>query len=114
MWLAAGRRTTLLSDDIGWDTRDPFSGAREVSGSPQQTQGPLDGTRLPLYLRFDVGVRHTMSLWRTSAEVTGFGGINNVFGHKNTTGYVQPAGTNARRDLRMLPPSVVLGLDWRF
>ena len=114
MWVVAGRRTTLLSDDIGWDTRDPFSGAREVSGSPQQTQGPLNGTRLPLYLRFDVGGRHTMSLWRTRAEVTGFGGVNNVLGRKNTIGYVQPAGANTRRDLRMLPPSVVLGLEWRF
>jgi hypothetical protein len=114
MWVAAGRRTTLLSDDIGWDTRDPFSGAREVSGSPQRTQGPLDGTRLPLYLRFDVGARHAMSLWRTRAEVTGFAGVNNVFGRKNTTGYVQSAGTSTRRDLRMLPPSVVLGLEWRF
>ncbi len=114
MWVAAGRTTTMLSDDIGWDTRDAFSGAREVSGSPQHTQGPLDGARLPLYLRFDVGARHTMSLWRTHAEVTGFAGVNNIFGRKNKTGYVQPTGTSTRRDLTMLPASVVLGLEWRY
>ena len=114
VWVAAGRPTTIMSDEIGWDTRDAFSGAREVSGSPQRTEGSLNGARLPLYLRFDVGVRHTMSVWRTRAEVTGFAGVNNIFDRQNKTAYVKPAGTSQRRDLRMLPASIVLGLEWRY
>ena len=112
MWLAAGRPTTVLSDNVGWDTGDALS--HEVSGSPQRTEGPLDSARLPFYLRFDVGGRHTMSLWRTGAEVTGFAGVNNIFDRKNKTGYVRPAGTSERRDLTMLPLSVVFGLEWRY
>jgi hypothetical protein len=114
VWFAAGRATTILKDDISWDTRDPFSGAREVSGSPQDTHGPLNGARLPLYLRFDLGARHTMSLWRTRAEVTAFAGVNNIFDRENKTGYVQTSASSRRRDLTMLPASVVLGLEWRF
>ena len=112
MWLVAGRPTTVVSDQIGWDTGDAFS--REVSGSPQRSEGPLGGARLPYYLRFDVGARHTMSLWRTRAEVTGFAGVNNIFDRANKTGYVRPAGTHERRDLTMLPLSVVAGLEWRY
>jgi hypothetical protein len=114
VWLTTGRPTTVLSDDIGWDTRDPFSGVREMSGSPQRTEGQLNGARLPAYLRFDLGVRHTMSLWRTGADVTGFAGVNNMFDRENKTGYVRPSGTSRRRDLTMLPASIVLGLEWRY
>ena len=39
---------------------------------------------------------------------------NNLFGRENKAGYVKPAGTTARRDLKMLPSSVVLGLEWSF
>ena len=114
LWVAAGRSTTTLSDDIGWDTRDALSGAREVSGSPQHTEGALNGARLPLYLRFDLGARHRMTLWRTRTEVTGFAGVNNLFDRENKTGYVKPPGTGQRRDLTMLPASLVLGLEWRY
>jgi hypothetical protein len=114
MWLAAGRPTTMLADDIGWDTRDPLTGARELSGSPQRADGPLNGSRLPHYLRFDVGARHTMPLWRSDGQVTMFAGVNNIFGRENTTGYVRPAGTSDRSTLTMLPATIVLGLEWRF
>jgi hypothetical protein len=107
-WVASGRPTTILSDDISWDT-----GAGEVSGSPQHTAGPLNGSRLPFYFRWDLGARYTLPMGRTRA-MTAFAGVNNLFNRENKMGYVQPAGTAARRSLTMLPSSVVFGLEWKF
>jgi hypothetical protein len=113
LWVASGRPTTVLSDDISWDTGDAFTAGRELSGSPQHTVGSLNGSRLPFYFRWDIGARYTLPLPRTRS-IAAFGGVNNLFGRENKTGYVKPSGTSSRRDLMMLPTSVVLGLEWTF
>ncbi len=114
LWAATGRRTTTVRDDIEWDTRDALSGAREVTGSPQHIDGSLGSARLPFYFRCDVGVRYTMSPVRVRSQVTAFGGVNNLFARENKTGYVKTLGANLRRDLLMLPTSVVIGLEWHY
>ena len=114
VWLASGRRTTPITDDVGWDTRDAFSGSREVSGSPAHTLGALDGTRLPPYLRVDLGIRRTVPLPRSRGTLTGFASLDNALGRENVAAFVIPGGTGARRDLVMLPLSAILGLEWRY
>ena len=113
LWGASGRPTTVLTDDIGWDTRDALTAAREVSGSPQHAAGQLDGSRLPYFFRWDIGARYALPFGNSGAGITAFGGVNNVLGRANKTGYVRPA-SGPPRDLKMLPTSLVLGLEWSF
>ena len=114
IWASSGRTTTPLGDDIGWDTRDALSGARELSGTPARTAGPLGSSPLPDYVRIDVGVRHVAPLGRSGGSLTGFVDVNNVFAHENVAGYVSPVGTAVRRPLGMLPSSLLVGMEWRY
>jgi hypothetical protein len=110
-WLAAGRPTTVLADDIGWDTSDALTASREVSGTPGHPAGSVDGSRLPYFLRWDVGARFQVAGKDNGAGVSSFIGMNNLFGRENIMGYVRPVGA-AKRGLSMLPASLVLGLEW--
>jgi hypothetical protein len=114
LWAALGRRTTLLGDALGWDARDPFSGTQELSGTPAHAAGPLDAAALPGFLRVDVGVRRTLAVWRGRGTLTGRVSVNDVLGRENVVGYVLAPGTETLRGLGMLPPSLLLGLDWGY
>lgn len=113
VWASSGRPTTALGDDIGWDAGDLLSGTRELSGTPQHSAGPLDGDRLPTYVRMDVGVRHTLPLRRSRGALTGVASLTNTLGRENTAAYVLTT-SGARHGLVMLPPSLVLGLEWHY
>ena len=110
MWLASGRPTTIIGDNIGWDNRDAVTTGQELTGSPQHAAGALDAARLPYFFRWDIGGRYTIAVGDTRSA-TFFAGVNNLFGRENKTGYIKAAGS-ARRDLTMLPASIVFGLDW--
>ena len=114
IWASSGRLTTPLGDAVGWDTRDPFTGARELSGTPDHTAGPIGGSRLPSYIRLDAGVRQVIPLRRLGITLTAFADVNNALGRENVTTYVAPGSASPRRSLVMLPPSAVLGLEWKY
>ena len=105
------RVTTAVSDAVDWDTRDPVTGAREIAGTPNSAAGPLNSERLPMYLRLDAGVRHTIPVF--NGGITTFASVNNVLSRRNVTGYA--IGESAPpRSLPMLPLSLVFGVAWRF
>lgn len=114
LWAASGRPTTPLADNVGWDARDAFTGARELSGTPEHTAGALNGTRLPDFVRLDVGLRHTLAVWRGRGALTGSASVSDALGRKNVAGYVAAPAGGARRPLVMLPPSLRLGLAWGY
>jgi hypothetical protein len=114
VWSSSGRLTTPIGDDIGWDTRDAFSAARELSGTPEHVVGPLSTTRVPAFLRIDFGLRHAVPVGHSGASLTAFADYNNALARKNVATYVTPGGTGRRRALVMLPPSVVFGVEWKY
>ena len=114
VWASSGRFTTPIGDDVGWDTRDTFFNARELSGTPEHVVGPLSATRVPAFLRIDFGLRHALPVGHSGASLTGFADVNNALARKNVATYVTPGGTGPRRALVMLPPSVVVGLEWKY
>jgi hypothetical protein len=103
-----------VSDNLDWDTRDAFSCARKIEGTPEHTLGPLDGASLPTYLRFDVGARRSMLLRRPRSSLVGFASVNNVLRRDNELGYAVSSGGATRRGLFMLPLSANVGLDWSY
>ena len=114
IWASSGRLTTPLADEVGWDTRDAFSGARELSGTPEHAAGPIGGATLPNYLRIDFGVRHAVPLRRLGVTLTGFADVNNALARENVATYVMPGASPSRHPLVMLPASVVVGLEWKY
>jgi hypothetical protein len=114
LWAALGRHTTLLGDPLGWDTREPFSGTQELSGTPAHAAGPLDAATLPGFLRLDVGVRRTLAVWRGRGTLTGRASVNDVLGRENVVGYALAPDAVTLRGLGMMRPSLLLGLDWGY
>jgi hypothetical protein len=114
VWASSGRVTTPIGDDIGWDTRDAFSGARELSGTPEHTVGPLSATSVPTFLRIDFGLRHAMPVGHSGVTLTGFADVNNALARENVTTYVASDGTGRRHALVMLPCSVLVGVEWKY
>jgi hypothetical protein len=114
IWASSGRLTTPLGDEVGWDTRDAFTGVRELSGTPERLGGSLGGAQLPNYFRIDFGVRHAMPVRRLGITLTGFADVNNALARENVATYVSPAAGSSRRPLVMLPTSAVVGLEWKY
>jgi hypothetical protein len=110
---ASGRRTTPIVDAFQGHPYDPLRGIGDFSGSPQHWNGPVDGARLPAYLRLDVSVRHDWHApWLgASGALSTFGSVDNVLGNHNALTYIWAPGT--RQTLSLLPFSVSLGFDWR-
>ncbi len=110
---ASGRPTTPIVDAFQGHPYDPLRGIGDFSGSPQHWNGPVDGARLPAYLRLDVSVRRDWHApWLgTAGELSTFGSVDNVLGHHNALTYIWTPG--ARQTLPLLPLTVSFGIDWR-
>ncbi|HEV7589775.1 MAG TPA: TonB-dependent receptor [Longimicrobium sp.] len=114
---AAGRRTTAVSGPFEWEGCNLGDSGCEFAGSPQLRAEPLGGTRLPAYLRVDLGVRRHWHL-RLGGR-TGMLGVhatvtNLLDRHNLLTVRVDPA-TGAREPVEMRARGpLVAGVDWRF
>jgi hypothetical protein len=108
---ALGRRSTLAGGDLEWEACNLLDRGCEFGGSPHYDGALLGSTRLPHYLRIDIGFRKH---WHFSAGsrdvlVALFGTVTNVLNRKNVLGYMPNA------TIQMVPRApLVLGLDWRF
>jgi hypothetical protein len=117
MMAALGRRTTTVSSGLEWEACNLLDRGCEFSGTPHYAGEPLGATRLPPYLRVDLGVRKQwdLVLWGRGAQVALFGTVTNVFNRRNVLTYARTPATRelAAMEMRPLAPLLV-GLDWRF
>ncbi len=112
---AWGRRGTGVGGAFEWEGCNLIDRGCEFAGSPGYA-GVVGGTRLPPYLRVDLGLRHQ---WRfdwggRNVQIGLFGTATNLLGRKNVLTYAtNPAGDRIPIEMRPLAP-LVIGLDWRF
>jgi hypothetical protein len=112
-----GRPTTMVEGPFEWEACSIVEGGCEAEGSPQEVAGPLGGTRLPAYLRFDIGVRKhwRWQLLGRDGVLTGFATVSNVLGKRNLLGYTVDPSTGELSELAMRPLSpLTVGLEWSF
>ncbi len=114
---ATGRRGTAVTGAFEWESCNLIDEGCEFGGSPRHATDGLGATRLPGYLRLDLGFRKHWHLHVAGrdASVALFGTITNLLGRRNVlTVATDPAtGAPVRIDMRPRAPLVV-GLDWRF
>jgi hypothetical protein len=113
---ALGRRATDVSGDFEWEACNLLDRGCEFSGSPESV-GPLGGTRLPGYLRLDLGARQHWHLRLAGRDVTValYGTMSNVLGRTNVLTVATDSQTGRRTAIEMRPRApLVIGLDWRF
>jgi hypothetical protein len=114
---ALGRRTTAILGTFEWEACNLLDQGCEFDGSPGERAGPLGGTRLPAYLRVDLGVRkhwHVNVAGRDGLFAV-FGTATNLLGRKNILTIVENPTTGLRTRIEMRPRSpLVVGIDWRF
>jgi Carboxypeptidase regulatory-like domain/TonB dependent receptor/TonB-dependent Receptor Plug Domain len=110
-----GAPTSLIADQVEWTPYTSSAGQGDLGGSPEHIAGALDGSRLPTYVRFDVGVRHDwrLRLFGRESDVTTSAGLTNLFNRGNVLGILAaPAGSSA---LLLLPRrSATFGLEWKY
>jgi hypothetical protein len=112
-----GRHTTPIEGLIEWEACNLLDHGCEFSGSPQHPLDSLGSTRLPGYLRVDVGIAKHWHLELAGREglVSLFGTLSNVFGRKNVLTIATHPATGELTELTMRPLSpLVVGIDWRF
>lgn len=113
---AWGRRGTGVAGAFEWEGCNLIDRGCEFAGSPRYG-GALGGTRLPHYLRVDLGFRHHwhFDLRGRNVELGLFGTVTNLLGRKNILTYATNAVTGAPIPIEMRPfAPLVVGLDWRF
>jgi hypothetical protein len=111
-----GRRATAVTGSFEWEACNLLDRGCEFGGSPESTGTP-GGTRLPAYLRLDLGVRKHWHLNIGGRDVTLalFGTLTNLLGRTNVLTVATDPATGRRTTIEMRPRApLVLGLDWRF
>lgn len=112
-----GRRSTTLSGAFEWEACNVRDKGCEFAGTPRADGSSLGGTRLPRYVRIDVGAQkhwHFRAVGR-DALVAVFAAMTNVAGRLNVLTYTRNPITGDRSPVEMRPQApLVVGLDWRF
>ena len=110
----SGVPASVYGDPLEWMPYTPSSGSGDIAGSPQHVIGTLNGTRLPPYVRLDLGIRREwgLSIFGIGARVAGDATITNVLGRSNTLGLAQPYG-GSQQSLLLPARSLELGFEWR-
>ncbi len=114
---ALGRRTTGISGGLEWEACNLRDRGCEFGGSPEHRGQSLGGTRLPAYMRIDLGVRKHwhFDIQGRDATVAVFGTMTNLLNRKNLLTYAPDTTTGELVGIEMRPQApLVVGLDWRF
>jgi hypothetical protein len=114
---AMGRRATAVASALEWEACNLLDRGCEFGGSPRLATDRLGATRLPPYLRVDLGVRKHwhLRLGSRDALVAAFGTVTNVFGHRNVLTIATDPATGASAEIGMRPLApLVVGIDWQF
>lgn len=114
---ALGRRTTPLTTPFEWESCNLLDRGCEFAGSPEADVDRLGATKLPAYLRLDLGLRKHWHLRAGGRDVVLalFGTVANLLGRKNVLTHAIDPSTGERVEIEMRPLAPLLvGLDWRF
>jgi hypothetical protein len=114
---AWGRRTTTIPGGFEWESCNLRDRGCEFAGSPHYDQQALGTTRLPAYLRIDLGVRQEWRLLmgQHEARLALYGTMTNVLGRSNLLSYARDGATGPSTGIEMRPRApLVVGLDWVF
>ena len=112
----AGRRATAAVGAFEWEACNLLDGGCEFAGSPQR-EDSLGATRLPAYVRVDVGFRKHWHLQIAGhdGQVALFGTLTNILGRRNVLTVAVDPVSGERMNVSMRPRSpLVVGFDWRF
>jgi len=112
----SGTPASVFANRVEWHPYTPASGRGDLAGSPGAIVGPLDGTRLPAYVRWDLGVRHTWALaaFGRTARVTGTATVTDVLNRANALGLLLSPRLGAARALVGPGRGLVLGMEWSY
>jgi hypothetical protein len=113
---AVGRRTTAVAGAFEWEACNLLDQGCEFAGSPRHLADQVGATKLPPYLRVDLGFRKHwhLTLGGRDALVALFGSITNVFGRVNVLTSATDPATGRPVEIEMRPRApLVVGLDWR-
>ncbi|HET6837855.1 MAG TPA: hypothetical protein VFH24_07405, partial [Gemmatimonadales bacterium] len=111
-----GRRATGVTGEFEWEACNLLDRGCEFGGSPQ-VDGRLGGTRLPAYLRLDLGLRQHWHFKLAGKDVmlALYGTVTNLLGRTNVLTVVTDPASGRRSEIEMRPRApLVIGLDWRF
>ncbi|MEP7087687.1 MAG: TonB-dependent receptor [Gemmatimonadota bacterium] len=111
----SGAPTSVIADQVEWSPYSSAAGQGDLAGSPGRIAGALDGSRLPAYARFDVGVRRDWRLrvFGRESEVTTSASLSNLFDRGNTLGVL--ASQASPGAFLLLPRrSATFGLNWKY
>ena len=114
---ALGRRGTGVLGAFEWESCNLLDQGCEFAGSPTNDPRNPGGTRLPDYLRLDLGARKHWHLGVAGRDVELglFGTLTNVIGRRNVLTVATDPSTGQRSLVQMRPRApLVIGLDWRF
>ncbi len=114
---ALGRRTTTIPNAFEWEACNLVDQGCEFGGSPHYGSAALGATKLPPYVRVDVGVRKHwhLNIGGRDAMIAVFGSMTNILGRRNLLTYATDPSTGRLLEIEMRPQApLVVGLDWRF
>jgi hypothetical protein len=113
---ALGRRATGVTGAFEWEACNLLDRGCEFGGSPR-SNGELGATRLPGYLRVDLGARQHWHLRLGGRDVmlALYGTLTNLLARSNVLTFATDPTTGRRTPIEMRPRApLVVGLDWRF
>jgi hypothetical protein len=114
---AFGRRGTGIVGPFEWESCNLLDQGCEFGGSPIHDTGELGRTRLPSYLRLDLGLRRHwhLKVGGQDVELALFGTVTNLLGRRNVLAVATDPVTGEKSEVEMRPLApLVVGLDWRF
>jgi hypothetical protein len=114
-WGGARQPTSIVAPGFEWRPLQPLGDAGELDGTPENLPGAVNGTQLPGYARFDLGVRRSWRLpgFGNAAILTTALSVANVLGRENALGLVaRPDG--GLRVIRGVARALALEVGWRF
>ncbi len=116
LWTAAGRPTSLIDGEVQWAPQSMLAGSEDMAGSPQRIVGALNGERLPLYARLDLGLRQAWrpELFGRTAQLAGILSLSNALDRVNALGVWGSADQGTRHVIPGSRRSLTLGLEWSY
>lgn len=112
-----GRRATAITNVFDFESCNLMDRGCEFGGSPRADATAVGGTRVPAYLRTDLGVRQHVHLLLGGRDVqlAFYATYSNLLGRRNVLTFTRDPTTGALEGVGMRPPSpFVFGLDWRY